>query len=218
MQITIDHADLIEHSNGGRLWMLGLLVENGEQSKRILHAMPEETLENIAVEYGLDPDDFDTLLDVVLYLPYVADPITHDHPKAPHLVGDVAEAREHLLAQVQAAKGAGRLKGQRGRSVIGAAGPRMASMVVLDSGAEDPIEVLRREIPRSAEHIEIKREAYQRTRQRVGQERAAKAVAKQAASATGRAREAPKEMRARLVAEGVLQPDEIKQKKDEADA
>lgn len=194
MNIAIDHADLVEHTGGARLWMLGLVIErDGEEVQRMFHLLPEETLENMVVEYDLDPTDFVSLLEAALYMPYISDPITHDHPKAPHLVDDPAEAREHLLAQVRGAKGDGRVTGLRGRSTVGAAGPRMR--VIADSGVEDPVEVLRREMPLSRPHIEVKREAYERVRARVRDERRA------AASAPPRApgkRESPEELRTRL--------------------
>jgi hypothetical protein len=214
MQITVHHADLVK-MGGGRAWMVGTLVEADDATAQrmglptgggpvaMVSVLPEEMFENLAVEYGLDPDDFDILLDVALYLPYVDDPITHDHPKAPHLVDDIAEAREHVLDQVRAKKGRGRVAGEKGRSKIGAAGPLM--QILADSGVEDPIEVLRREMPMSLPHIEIKREAYRQQRDRVRRERGARAAVQQERRVgAGRSRETPEEMRTRLIAERAL--------------
>lgn len=221
MDITIDHADLVETPTGQREWLLGLIVEADGESKRILHVLPEETLENMIVEYDLDPGDVDGALELALYLPWVEDPVTVDHPKAPHLT-DAADARGHIVEQVRRRRGKGRLRGLAGRSDVGAAGPGMASMVVADSGAEDPLVVLRQEIPISEPHLRVKRAAYRRTRERLQQERSgARPGSAQPGAAKGRVRatetagrarrprETAEELQARLIAEGVIEPGEV---------
>lgn len=220
MNITVDNAELVEVGDR-RMWRLALLAELSQEEREkhgfenapnpvpLMHIIPEDILENYCAEYGFDPDDFDTLLETVLYLPWVDDPITHDHPKAPHLVDDPDEARQHVLSQVRAKRGNGRVRGRRGRPQLKMAAPRRMPggpqpVVLLESGEEDPVEVLRREIPRSREHIAVRREAYRLVREQVRRERAERAR-REAARARGdwRRRESPQELRERLMAAAI---------------
>lgn len=67
---------------------------------RTAYIFPRDTLEWRAAEYGIDPADTETLLDIVLYEPHL------EIPPDKHLYGaeTVKEAREHLLKAVSAKK------------------------------------------------------------------------------------------------------------------
>ncbi|MER6171372.1 hypothetical protein [Streptosporangium sp. NPDC001681] len=52
------------------VWGVRMVLEGMEGS----HSFPHSTLEWRAAEYGIDPDDVDTLLDVILHEPYMASP------------------------------------------------------------------------------------------------------------------------------------------------
>ena len=66
------------------------------------HAFPVDTLEWRAAEYGIDPADLDTLLDIVLHEPFLGEPdqpdmLLYDAPT-------VEEARAYHLARIDAVK------------------------------------------------------------------------------------------------------------------
>ncbi|MFC6884678.1 MULTISPECIES: hypothetical protein [Actinomadura] len=52
-------------------WMVTLVRPDGGRSG---HVFPKSTLEWRAAEYGIDPDDIEALLDIVLHEPYLPDP------------------------------------------------------------------------------------------------------------------------------------------------
>lgn len=160
MHITVDHAEL-RLEGDARWWCLAQDIEpdNGD-AYPWYHLFPDDIFEWRCAEYGIDHDDTDTLLDVVLFEPYLdhgaADPdLTHlDAPS-------VAAARDYHLARIRQVKTHhGRLKGRPGLStrIIPVEQRPVRMHVVLESAAEDPLDVVLRESPRSPEHIAVKRE------------------------------------------------------------
>lgn len=66
------------------------------------HVFPADTLEWRAAEYDLDPTDLDTLLDIVLYEPFLEEP---DQPELTlHDAPSVEEARAYHLQRVEKVK------------------------------------------------------------------------------------------------------------------
>lgn len=66
------------------------------------HKFPVDTLEWRAAEYGIDPTDLDTLLDIVIHEPFLGDP---DRPDlALHEAPTVEEARAYHLERIQKIK------------------------------------------------------------------------------------------------------------------
>lgn len=154
MHITIENARMTIERDV-RWWNLYLTIEpDGGEPYNWTHKLPEETFEWRVAEYGFDPVDQDTLLEVVLYEPYLdqqaLDP-TLNHVAAPSR----AAARDHLLEHVRRRKGPGRLRGRRGVTPDLNALPHP---VVVDSAAEDPTETIKREMVLSPEHVAVKRE------------------------------------------------------------
>lgn len=67
------------------------------------HVFPDDTMEWRAAEYGIDPADTETLLDMVLWEPHLPDPdrpelLLHDAP-------DIDSAREYHLKRIAGRKG-----------------------------------------------------------------------------------------------------------------
>lgn len=160
MHITIENARLtIERDH--RWWNLYLYIEPDQGEPYYWsHKLPEETFEWRIAEYGFDPADQDTLLEVVLYEPWL-DEQTRD-PHKTHIAADPAVAREHLLERVRRHKGPGRLRGRRGLAANLNALPHP---VAVDSEADDPVEVIKREMVLSEPHIAVKRENVGRARE-----------------------------------------------------
>lgn len=166
IHIDVEHAELqleVEQP----WWCLAQRItpDDGREPYDWAHFFPIDIFEWRVAEYDLDPDDRDTLLAVVLFEPYAADATPGlSHLDAPALADGTA--REHLLARIEDARGGGRLRGVPGvfrRLVPPDKRPRPVR-VLLDSAAEDPLEVVKRETPVSADHVEVKREllAYHR--------------------------------------------------------
>ncbi|PRX66095.1 hypothetical protein B0I32_106231 [Nonomuraea fuscirosea] len=68
------------------LWGVAVVKENGS---RFLKTFPHSTLEWRAAEYGIDPDDKDTLLDVILhesYIPREDDPLALMDPTSARVI------------------------------------------------------------------------------------------------------------------------------------
>lgn len=66
------------------------------------HVFPADTLEWRIAEYGLDPNDLDTVLDVVLAEPWLNDGVDHSHPRFLYNAASVEDARAFHLERVQA--------------------------------------------------------------------------------------------------------------------
>ncbi|MEV6154908.1 hypothetical protein AB0L53_31665 [Nonomuraea sp. NPDC052129] len=67
------------------------VVKVDPSGARILHAFPHSTLEWRAAEYGIDPEDIDTLLEVILYEPWIPredDLLAMVHPEASAILRD----------------------------------------------------------------------------------------------------------------------------------
>lgn len=64
---------------------------------RMAHLIPRDAVEWRAAEYGIDPGDTDTLLDIILHEPHVQ----VDQALGLYQAPNVDAAREHLLAKVR---------------------------------------------------------------------------------------------------------------------
>ncbi|MFC8447679.1 hypothetical protein [Kitasatospora sp. NPDC057223] len=78
MNFTVERIE--EDTNNGReIWIVVMVDESGS---RVNHAIPKDTLLWRAAEYGIDPTDTETLLDIILHEPYIPDPRLNDPPAA----------------------------------------------------------------------------------------------------------------------------------------
>lgn len=91
---------------GTPCWQVSLVRPDGST---LIHLMPANTLDWRAAEFGIDPTDVDTLLEVVLHEPHM--PMTDDPEKGPQFTDggpdlwtadNTDTAREAHLARVQA--------------------------------------------------------------------------------------------------------------------
>lgn len=91
-----------QHTEPRSHWRVYQEVVNDNKLDMHCHAFPTETLAWRAAEYGIDPADVDTLLEVVLHEPYM---MGHDHTSADHLYStDQDTARRALMARVREVK------------------------------------------------------------------------------------------------------------------
>jgi hypothetical protein len=194
MHIDVEYAEL-QLENNTPWWNLHQLItpDDGREPYWWSHFFPHDIFEWRVAEYDLPADDMDTLLDVVLYEPYLAE----DFEMVPINAPSIKAARQHHLTRVKAVKGPGRLRGIAGRStrtVPMAERPRQ-SVVLLDSAEEDPLEVIKRESPMSAPHIEVKRQMIDYHRESARREKALRAPLAPA----GWQRETADELRSRIM-------------------
>ncbi|MFE9391715.1 hypothetical protein [Streptomyces sp. NPDC006784] len=89
---TITESGTKETTHGTEVY----LVKEDSLGERQYHSFPMETLEWRAAEYGIDPTDFDTLIDVIAHEPYLDDP---SDPAA--VLADPATARGFVSPAVE---------------------------------------------------------------------------------------------------------------------
>lgn len=139
-------------------------VTNDEGVQRMeLQIFAPETLEWRAGEYGIDPTDIDTLIDIVLY---------ENHTEVPRPLWnapDRATARAQLLSGIQNTKAsvkrrsvAAPTKANR-RNALSSAG---VDQVYVDAAEEDPVEVIKRTCRIDPEVVAVIREHVDRMRKK----------------------------------------------------
>lgn len=159
MHITVDHAAL-KLENNNRWWCVSQEVErdtNDGGTERFYwsHFFPDDIFETRAAELGIDHTDWDTLLEVVLYEPWL-DPDTADPALSLFTAPTVTRAREHHLDRIHTLKSHGRLRAVVGKSRVEPTVDRTRWLVESQPG-EDPLDVVRRHSPMSLDHLEVKR-------------------------------------------------------------
>lgn len=198
MHILVHHTQLVD-MHGMACWVQHREFQPDDAPPYHLGwVTPLDMFETIAAELDIDPDEpgaWDTLLDIELYRAVL--PHYDDHADGSWLYDapSIKHARETHLARIAEAKGNGRARGVPGvtpenRRVAAQTNPPM-----LDSGAEDPLEVMKRHSPMSRPHIEVKRAHRDMHREGARMRR----LQRQRATASGvPPRETPEELRARL--------------------
>lgn len=119
---TIESVKVVEISPGVQAIQASLTIDGA----RIDHVFPLDTLEWRIAEYGLDPADLDTVLDMVLAEPWLNDGVDQTHPQSLFNANTIGEARTFHLSRVQAwkaqhgdpAKGTAKDKHDQGRKDI----------------------------------------------------------------------------------------------------
>ncbi len=85
----------------GVVWKVSVLVEESV----FLHCFPLDTMEWRSAEYAIDPNDRDTLLDLVLAEPWMIDGIDpQEHPSGLFNAETIDEARDFQLGRVTMVK------------------------------------------------------------------------------------------------------------------
>lgn len=105
-----------EHGLYPHVWEMHELREDGSKG---LIVMPKTTLDWRAAEYGIDPTDVDSLLDIIVHERYV--PTQTEEQQDPALkakalpwlleADNTAEARKHHMARIRGAKYQFKIKG-----------------------------------------------------------------------------------------------------------
>lgn len=107
MRITKDRVERAS-LDGQPVWLVyGTKTLPDGTQRPCGHCLPANALEIRAAEYGIDHKDIETLLDVVIWEPYLHhlnDGVDHDHPQFVWNAETIDEAREHHLKRVAAVK------------------------------------------------------------------------------------------------------------------
>ena len=107
-------AYLFTHPDGVERWTIQTRNEDGTLHSYLI---PSEAFENLAVEYGFDPDDIDTLLKVAMLQPHIPEPrmpsnhgtdpaarkgyVRNGKPVVLETAASTDEAREALLERIR---------------------------------------------------------------------------------------------------------------------
>ncbi|MEV8439190.1 hypothetical protein AB0425_17585 [Actinosynnema sp. NPDC051121] len=133
------------------------------------HVFPLDTLEWRAAEYGIDPADVDTLLDVVLAEPYLT-PEDWAAGYLPHDAPDAATARQDHIARCARAKLRHRISTRPGP-----AGGSAAKAGENASVPGHPLDPIRRQPGIDAAVVAVKADYVQRVRVQLAEEAARRA-------------------------------------------
>jgi hypothetical protein len=198
MHILIHHAEVID-LHGSICWAMHKEIQADDGTvKHLLHVCHLDMFETIAAELDIDPDDWDTLLDIELYRSEL--PHYDDHADGAWLFDapTVADARELHLARIADVKGDGRARGVPGVAPENRRVAPQANPPILDSGDEDPLEVIKRHSPMSKPHMSVKREHRDKHREGAHIRRMAKDNGRRAAPGGIPERLNPDQLRAHL--------------------
>lgn len=167
MDVTIYNADLIQSPSGAQ-WVLSMEVEGVDGISG--HIIPVEAFENTAAEYGLDPSNFDQLLEIIVYRAYIpGDLLGPRNPKWLFNAESIDEARENLLEMVADTKGTGTLtsvSGQSPQQALQEQVPRLNR-----SAKADPIAFMKKHTPIDQSVMEVRRQVTQRHRDKIRSDR-----------------------------------------------
>lgn len=94
----METREVIGVEQDGGSWRVAMQTPNG----KYLHIFPTASIDLRAAEYGMDPDDSETMLDIILHELYITD-MHHLHPKFVYNT-DADTAREHYLSLIEDVK------------------------------------------------------------------------------------------------------------------
>jgi hypothetical protein len=154
MRITHDRVERAQFANDDWWLIHGIRTEDDGTERPWCHRLPVWSLEQRAAEYGIDPTDLSTLLDVVLWEPYLGeldDGHGDDHPDFLWNAETIERARTVHLERITAVKK--RLAHPDQHDHNPALDP-----IRVDHGIDHRIVALK------AEHFGIHREAHRRRR------------------------------------------------------
>lgn len=98
MRIVFDDVERV-----GDIWQVALSIVDGNVTSRSLYAFPVDTMEWRAAEYGIDPTDTATLLDIVMAEPHLTAE-ERDTGHQLHAAPDIPTARADHVARCARAK------------------------------------------------------------------------------------------------------------------
>lgn len=177
MNITVHHVELSKLADQA-LYVATLEVEGDHElgpDGLEVQLIPHDAFESRAGEYAIDTSSktgWRDLLDLVFYGDRLPETDLQQLADPDHLLNapTVAHARKTRLARIRAMRGKGALTGATGESEDRAL---LADATgVASSGAEDPLEFIRRTAPMSREHMRVRAEFTRRRRNHIRATRA----------------------------------------------
>jgi hypothetical protein len=99
MKYTVIEVRDMNNGKDEPMWFVGLSHDDGTDPHGV--AFPHATFHHRVAEYGIDSEDFDTLLDIALHEPYIN--LHHTDPTFLYNT-DRETARLHHLARIQELK------------------------------------------------------------------------------------------------------------------
>jgi hypothetical protein len=199
MDIVIHQVDIVDR-NDQELFVMSVEYLQGEEPHRVAMIRPTDVFETRVAEYDLDPDDIETILEVIFYEMFLTIE-EEDKSKTLHIAPTKEIARKEYMRRIRKMCDNGKLIGMTGNSPYVPTTP--GDVVVASSGTEDPVEFLKRELVMSPEHISVKR-AYvnaivAETRKQHKQREQIRAARRLGGR---RRRESPQELRQQLISGG----------------
>lgn len=201
MNIEIHHVEIVDTPMGEQ-FVLSMRRDGSDRD--VIHQFPVDIIETRMAEYGFTVNEFDKVLEAIIYEPYAGN-VDPDDPDSLYNADTIPQAKAALLARVAAAKGDGQLTGITGQAAYTAAGP---DMTVLDhSATDDPLQFLKDRAQFSSEHAKVKRAFIQKLRAEDAPRRAARKERRQRMRDRVRTpRPTPTELAALLAAQAQPEP------------
>ena len=196
MDITVTDAVLIANTNGPNMWVVAKTINPDiGPPVRLAHAFAEDIIEWRVAEYDMDPNDRDSLLEMILFEPHLDDGVNDEHPLSLLNAPTIADARDFHRSRINTKKGNGKVNTRkRAPNENAVANSRSARFLLIDSGNDPalPLDILKREMPIDPEIVEVKKEHIRLLRQAVRS-------AGRPSSTELRARPSAEELRQRLI-------------------
>lgn len=199
MDIILHHVDIVEQ-NDQELFVMSIEYLEGEEPQRVVMIRPTDVFETRVAEYDLDPNDTETIIEVIFYETFLSME-DEDKSKALHFAESKSVARKEHLRRIRKMCDSGRVIGVSG--VTQFIPTTSQDVIVASSGADDPLEFLKQELVMSPEHIAVKREyvnaIVKETRKAHREREQARAARRRGGR---RQRESPQELRKQLFTGG----------------
>lgn len=174
-EVVIQHIELSLAPGDQPIYVASVIDPHyeGEEVGIRVEIMPADVFESRAAEYGIDvtkPGGWDDVLDIVFVgVPSASIDPTMD-PDQLYAAPTIEHARKARLKAIRGDSKGCRVSGVSGHSenkaILGEA------LGIDSSGAEDPVEFIKRTAPMSKEHIKVKQEFVRRQRNQVRVRRA----------------------------------------------
>lgn len=155
MEIVVHDAQLADYGpQMGDMFVLAVeVIDDDGTSKMVAQHIPADTFEWRAVEYGIDPTDMDTLIEIVIHEPYIN--MTADDPLMIHNTDDQQAARNHHLNKIRA-RFTKKPKGLRGKPKLRGVVDRTRILEEADDEV-DPLDFVKSKAFMRPEFIEAKK-------------------------------------------------------------
>lgn len=172
MDITVTDAVLIAVPNSPNIWVIAKTVTDGNKTFRMAQVIPEDMMEWRAAEYDIDPNDRDTLMDIILYQHHLDDGIDdNSHPQSLMWASTVEEARDFHLNRIKTKKANGKTQTRKRDKTKEdkVANPRNPKHLLRDTSDETatPLDIIKAAMPIDPEILEVKKQFVRELRKAV---------------------------------------------------